>query len=192
MVESLGKFARQSTIWTSVDGLRQTTYIYSLGGCRSVPSVAPTRDRLVRAKNGTAARVHARACCATRFQPLRNKSSEENLPEGINVGVGSPRVFCPPSRAERVKLLPPRHPYRASPERHVLPRDLLVWIYPTDERAILLCERLKWNRGTNEEETKWEITEGEAEGGRKRMEAQDGQCQREGNPLSEVAHDETS
>lgn len=89
--------ARSGHPWTSLDYI----YIYSLGGCRSVPSVAPTRDRLVRAKSGTATRVHARACRATRFQPLRNKSSEENLPEGINVGVGSPRVFCPPSRIPR-------------------------------------------------------------------------------------------
>lgn len=61
---------------------------------RAAPRCTHT-DRLVRAKTGTAARVHARACHATRFQPLRNKSSEENLPEGINVGVGSPRVLCP-------------------------------------------------------------------------------------------------
>lgn len=62
----------------------------------STPSVHPHSSGHVRAKNGTVARVHARACRATRFQPLRNKSSEENLPEGINVGVGSPHVLCPP------------------------------------------------------------------------------------------------
>lgn len=110
--------------------------IYPLGGCRSVPSVAPTRDRLVRAKSGTATRVHARACRATRFQPLRNKSSEENLPEGINVGVGSPRVFCPPSRiprGERVKLpLPPRatliaRPWNAMYSQGIDPAQCLWW-----------------------------------------------------------------
>lgn len=67
----------------------------------STPSVHPHSSGHVRAKNGTVARVHARACRATRFQPLRNKSSEENLPEGINVGVGSPHVLCPPPLVSR-------------------------------------------------------------------------------------------
>lgn len=155
--------------------------IYPLGGCRSVPSVAPTRDRLVRAKSGTATRVHARACRATRFQPLRNKSSEENLPEGINVGVGSPRVFCPPSRiprGERVKLpLPPRATLIARPWNAMYSQGIFSSGFTrlTSARSCS-ANLLKWTRGigreggTNEEEeeeTNWEIT-----GGRKRAERQ--------------------
>lgn len=154
--------------------------IYPLGGCRSVPSVAPTRDRLVRAKSGTATRVHARACRATRFQPLRNKSSEENLPEGINVGVGSPRVFCLPSRiprGERVKLpLPPRATLIARPWNAMYSQGIFSSGFTrlTSARSCS-ANLLKWTReiareGRTKKKKKkknWEIM-----GGRKRAERQ--------------------
>lgn len=121
---------------TSVDFVKVSMELGS--GCgRSDPSCTHCThtERIVRAKTGTATRVHARACRATRFQPLRNKSSEENLPEGINVGVGSPRRVVSLLASRRGLSCTPAGPYRASLKRRVLPRDLLVWIYSTDDRS---------------------------------------------------------
>lgn len=102
---------------------------------------------------GSSVRKAARPRVCTHVRAVPRDSS----PYGINqvkktcrkvltLGSAHPACFVP-LLARRGLSCYPRHPYRASPERHVLPRDLLVWIYPTDERAILLCERLKWTRG---------------------------------------------
>lgn len=161
--------ARSGHPWTSLD------YTLSIRWVDAGPF-----PRLHPHEIGSSVRKAARACRATRFQPLRNKSSEENLPEGINVGVGSPRVFCPPSRiprGERVKLpLPPRATLIARPWNAMYSQGIFSSGFTrlTSARSCS-ANLLKWTReiareGRTKKKKKkknWEIM-----GGRKRAERQ--------------------
>lgn len=103
-------------------------------GCRSgLPLGAPTQIGLsVRKPARQRVCTHVRAMPRD-FSPCGINQVKKTCRKVLTLGSAHP-ACCVPSRIpERVKLYP-RCPYRASLKRRVLPRDLLVWIYSTDER----------------------------------------------------------